>query len=192
MHERSESGHRARLAHIPPCTRVAVHTGLAHVWPEGLVATTLGDACLRCDWSTQRQHPETSVTRRVSQRSAVHRAAQRRLGIGARRVYAGVIARRVEVTQDPLFEVSADRYREEFLVAVEATRTLHDPSTDWVLFRDTLWAHLARVFGVDFEDGWPDDMPDPTDVPVGDARAVAGWLHERGDGVQRSAAISRR
>jgi hypothetical protein len=68
MHERSESAHRARLAHIPPCTRVAVHTGLAHVWPEGLVAMTLGHACLRCDWrrdmdASGRNHNAVIATR---------------------------------------------------------------------------------------------------------------------------------
>jgi hypothetical protein len=91
----------------------------------------------------------------------------------------------------PLFEVSADRYREEFLVAVEAARGLHDPSTEWVLFRDTLFEHLARVFGVDVEEGWPDGMPDPGAAPVGDARAVAGWLREHGEQPHRSAAMPR-
>ncbi|MFA9432842.1 hypothetical protein [Egicoccus sp. AB-alg2] len=95
------------------------------------------------------------------------------------------------VTGDPLFEVSADRYREEFLVALEAARALHDPATEWELFRDTLWDHLSRVFGVEIQEGWPEGLPDHEHVPVGDARAVAGWLRQRDEDFQRSAAIPR-
>jgi hypothetical protein len=90
-----------------------------------------------------------------------------------------------------LFDVAAEQYREEFLVAVEAARALHDPATEWELFRDILWEHLARVFGVEIQEGWPEVLPDPEHVPVGDARAVAGWLRQRDEDVQRSAAIPR-
>jgi hypothetical protein len=106
-------------------------------------------------------------------------------------VYAVGVCEEVGVTGDRLFEVSADRYREEFLAAVEAARGLHDPATEWELFRDTLWVHLARVFGVELEDGWPDGMPDPSGMPVGDARSVAAWWLERGEQVQSSAAMPR-
>jgi hypothetical protein len=95
------------------------------------------------------------------------------------------------VSGEVVFEGEPHGYREEFLFAVETARALHDPATEWAPFRDTLWAHLARVFGVDDPAGWPDDLPHPDDGPGGDARAVATWLRENGEGGHRSAATSR-
>ncbi len=89
---------------------------------------------------------------------------------------------------DQLLDGTVDVYREEFLMAVETVRALHDPMTEWALFRDTLWLHLARVFGVDTSEGWPEDLPDPVSGPGGDARAVAAWLAEQRGDFQRSAA----
>lgn len=90
-----------------------------------------------------------------------------------------------------VFEVASDNFREEFLFAVETARALHDPATEWAAFRDTLWAHLSRVFGVDDPSGWPDGLPHPGDGPGGDARAVAAWLREADGAGQRSAATPR-
>jgi hypothetical protein len=92
------------------------------------------------------------------------------------------------VPSETVFESEPGSYREEFLFAVETARALHDPTTQWAAFRDTLWAHLARVFGVDDPSDWPDDLPRPDDGPGGDAHAVAAWLRETGEGGQRSAA----
>ena len=68
--------------------------------------------------------------------------------------------------------------REEYLYAVELARAEHDPATDWEGFRDTLWAYLVRVFGVDDPATCPPAAPDPDDGPGGDAREVARWLGE--------------
>lgn len=92
---------------------------------------------------------------------------------------------------EPLFEGEPGSYREEFVYAVETARALHDPATEWIAFRDTLWAHLAPVFGVDDRGDWPDGFPLPDGGPGGDARAVAAWLRGSGDGGQRSAATPR-
>jgi hypothetical protein len=90
-----------------------------------------------------------------------------------------------------MFDGVSDSYREEFVFAAETARALHDPVTDWAAFRDTLWTHLARVFGVDDPAGWPDGLPHPDDGPGGDAHAVAAWLRETDEGSQRSAATPR-
>jgi hypothetical protein len=90
-----------------------------------------------------------------------------------------------------MFASEPDGYREEFLFAVEAARALHDPATEWAAFRDSLWAYLARVFGVGDAGGWPSDLPHPDDGPGGDARAVAAWFRETDEGDQRPAATSR-
>ena len=95
------------------------------------------------------------------------------------------------MTEERLFEVSFNRYREEYLLAVEAARTLHDPATAWGPFRDALWTHLARVFGVDVQEGCPRGFPDTSASPNGDARDVAAWLRQQGDEAQRSAATPR-
>jgi hypothetical protein len=90
-----------------------------------------------------------------------------------------------------VFEGEPGSYREEFVFAVETARALHDPATEWAAFRDTLWAHLARVFGVDDPSDWPDGVPHPDDGPRGDARAVAAWLRHTDVASQRSAATPR-
>jgi hypothetical protein len=78
--------------------------------------------------------------------------------------------------------------REEFLYAVETARALHDPATEWDAFRDTLWQHLSRVFGLEAAGGWPSELPDPAAGPGGDAREVAAWfgetLHDQRSGVR--------
>lgn len=94
------------------------------------------------------------------------------------------------MSTEPMFEGESGSYREEFLFAVETARALHDPAAEWVLFRDTLWAHLSRVFGVDDVSDWPDGVAHPDDGPGGDARAVAAWFRGGEDG-QRSAATPR-
>lgn len=76
------------------------------------------------------------------------------------------------MSNEALFEGESDGYREEFLFAVETARALHDPASDWAGFRDTLWAHLMRVFGVDDPGDWPDDLPRPGDGPG----MLAPWL----------------
>jgi hypothetical protein len=95
------------------------------------------------------------------------------------------------VPGEAVFEGEAGSYREEFLFAVETARALHDPATEWAAFRDALWTHLARVFGVDDPSGWPDGLPDPDDSPGGDACAVTAWLRETDERGHRSAATPR-
>jgi hypothetical protein len=87
---------------------------------------------------------------------------------------------------DALFDGDADGYRAEYLYAVEVARALHDPATDWEGFRDVLWQHLMRVFGVDDLAAWPSALPSPDEGPGGDAREVAAWLREVGESGQRS------
>lgn len=50
-------------------------------------------------------------------------------------------------------------YREGYLYAIEIARAQHDPATDWEDFREYLWASLIRVFGLDVDIQWPDDVP---------------------------------
>jgi hypothetical protein len=95
------------------------------------------------------------------------------------------------VPSEAVFEDEPGSYREEFLFAVETARALHDPATEWAAFRETLWAHLARVFGVDDPSDWPDGLPHPDDGPGGDAYAVAAWLRDTDVASQRSAGIPR-
>lgn len=95
------------------------------------------------------------------------------------------------MSSETVFEGESGSYREEFLFAVESARALHDPASEWVAFRDTLWAHLSRVFGVDVPDDWPEGLPNPAGGPGGDARSVAGWLRDGHEGDQRSAATPR-
>ncbi len=72
-------------------------------------------------------------------------------------------------------------YREGYLHAVELARAQHDPSEDWEGFRETLWHSLIRVFGIEIDGPWPDDLPDPRGQVSGDARAVAGWMRDQLD-----------
>lgn len=48
-------------------------------------------------------------------------------------------------------------YREGYLHAIESARADHDPATEWPAFREYLWIAVARVFGVEVTDRWPDD-----------------------------------
>ena len=82
--------------------------------------------------------------------------------------------------------------REEFLYAVEFARAQHDPAADWEAFRDTLWAYLVRVFGVDDPAAWSAGLPEPDAGPGGDALEVAAWLGEEAGGGQRSVTTDRR
>jgi hypothetical protein len=81
--------------------------------------------------------------------------------------------------------------REEYLYAVELARAMHDPAADWEAFRDTLWAYLMRVFGIDDPTAWPAEMPDPVDGPGGDAREMSAWLGEASGDGQRSVTTRR-
>ena len=42
-------------------------------------------------------------------------------------------------------------YREEYEHAIELTRELHDPATDWDAFVQALWEALVPAFGLDVE-----------------------------------------
>lgn len=95
------------------------------------------------------------------------------------------------MSTEAMFDSGADGYREEYLYAVEVARAQHDPATDWEGFRDVLWHHLMRVFGVEDSALWPSGVPFPDDGPGGDARDVAAWLRDAADGDQRSAATPR-
>lgn len=77
-------------------------------------------------------------------------------------------------------------FREEYLHAVELARVRHDPASDWEGFRETLWAYLVRVFGVEDGRDWPEDLPDPAGEISGDARHVAAWMQEQLERSQRS------
>ena len=81
--------------------------------------------------------------------------------------------------------------REEFLYAVEFARAQHDPATDWEGFRDTLWAYLVRVFGVDDPAVRLVGVPESDDRPGEDPREVAAWLGEDPGSGQRSAITDR-
>lgn len=72
-------------------------------------------------------------------------------------------------------------YREQYLYAIELVRVRHDPATDWEGFRETLWASLIRVFGLEVDERWPEDLPDPRGQVSGDAREVAAWMRQRLD-----------
>lgn len=87
---------------------------------------------------------------------------------------------------DALFEGDPEGYRTEYLYAVEVARAQCDPATDWEGFRDVLWQHLMRVFGVEDTAACPSEVPSPDDGPGGDAREVAAWLRELGGSGQRS------
>lgn len=69
-------------------------------------------------------------------------------------------------------------YREGYLNAIEMARAEHDPAHDWDGFRDHLWQSLLRVFGVEVDDQWPPDLPDPVGQVSGDARQVAAWMRQ--------------
>ena len=69
--------------------------------------------------------------------------------------------------------------REEFLHAIELARVSHDPAEDWEAFREALWTYLIRVFGLEGDEGWPEDLPDPRGGVSGDADTVAEWMRER-------------
>lgn len=83
-------------------------------------------------------------------------------------------------------------YREGYLHAIELARAQHDPSEDWEGFRETLWHSLVRVFGVDIDGPWPDDVPDPRGRVSGDAHTVATWMRQRlGEAQPSSTSIQR-
>ena len=82
--------------------------------------------------------------------------------------------------------------REEFLYAVELARAQHDPATDWEGFRDTLWAYLVRVFGVDDPAAWTTGLLEPGDGRGEDVREMAAWFGEVPGGGQRSVTTDRR
>ena len=82
--------------------------------------------------------------------------------------------------------------REEFLYAVEFARAQHDPAADWEAFRDTLWAYLVRVFGVDDPAVWSAGLPEPHGGAGGDGYGVAAWLGVEPGGGQRSVTTDRR
>ena len=42
-------------------------------------------------------------------------------------------------------------YRQEYEHAIELTRELHDPGTDWDGFAEALWEALVAAFGLDVE-----------------------------------------
>jgi hypothetical protein len=90
-----------------------------------------------------------------------------------------------------MIEHVANSAREEYLYAVEMARALHDPATDWDGFRDTLWAFLIRVFGLEDGEAWPGDIPDPSGQVSGDADAVAAWMLERMEPDQSSMPMPR-
>ena len=75
----------------------------------------------------------------------------------------------------------ADIYREGYLYAIEIARAEHDPGTDWDRFREHLWQSLKRVFGVDVDDPWPEELPHPAGQVSGDAREVAAWIRQQLD-----------
>ncbi len=70
-------------------------------------------------------------------------------------------------------------YREGYLHAIEIARAQHDPSQDWEEFRETLWHSLVRVFGVEIDEPWPADLPDPRGQVSGDAHMVASWMRDQ-------------
>lgn len=70
-------------------------------------------------------------------------------------------------------------YREGYLYAIEMARAQHDPSSDWEGFRETLWHSLIRVFGLETNEPWPEQVPDPRGQVSGDARTVADWMRRQ-------------
>lgn len=61
-------------------------------------------------------------------------------------------------------------YRDGYLHSIEMARALHDPATDWDGFLEYLWGALIRVFGLDADGEWPDDVPrGPADAAPGQA-----------------------
>ena len=97
----------------------------------------------------------------------------------------------MDVATEDLFDGDPDAYREEFLYAVEVARSQHDPATDWDGFRDTLWAYLTRVFGVEDPAAEPAVHPTAGEGAGNHAHAVTGVVRDPDEGDQRSAATPR-
>jgi hypothetical protein len=90
-----------------------------------------------------------------------------------------------------VFENEPDGYREEFLYAVEVARALHDPAEDWKGFREALWTHLTRVFGIEDPASMPDLAGSGQVADAGVATPTVGRARRAGGARQRSAATPR-